>query len=165
MLATEHFRTYRAAKFSCIFLRCHCLTMSALDSINIVVLWLPPHKWVLKSRMVRHNATMTTFSSHCTSQRQTPPFGEDNLFTYMPPYSTCPVRAMYNYDNMVTTKQPHYLVTSADLCLPFTLFTSATYHNIASTLISGRLIIIPLCIPRLQNLGSHHSSWANTVVN
>ena len=73
--------------------------------------------------------------------------------------------AMHNYNNMVNTKQ------QSSSCIlgrhNFTPVTSATYRNIASTLISGRFLLIPLRITQLQDWSSHHSSssWANTFVN
>ena len=60
---------------------------------------------------------MTTFPSHCTSQRLTP-FGEDNQFTYM-----------------LTTKQPHHLIFFAGTISPLShlQLTTILHHLLSQT--------------------------------
>ena len=52
-------------------------------------------------------------------QSKTDPFRRgQSIHIYATSTTTCPVRAMHNYNNMVTTKQPHHLVFSAGTISP-----------------------------------------------
>ena len=52
-------------------------------------------------------------------QSKTDPFRRgQSLHIYATSTTTCPVRAMHNYNDMLTTKPPHHLVFSADTISP-----------------------------------------------